>query len=257
MNGAKLWKPIVDALLPVYGSVLVAGGAPRDYVIHKSIQPRDVDIFVPAENEFEFETTLPNLPDDFMRMRIMEPNPFNEPTYRMEGEGGNIVGVMEGRFLPRHGTATKINIIGKDPEKIADPQLLMADFDHSLCQFWANPNNLDEVFRTEAAKLTLTTGVVEVFKPEARTDRRLDDLTQNRAKSYNRFTWERSKSEQKFDFAGYKAAYDAILNPPMGAAGQAQIVGQMPPAMGVRAGQPVAFNEWVFVDNELWNAARG
>lgn len=182
MNGPKVWKALSDVITPVYGAAVIAGGSPRDYVVHRNIKPKDFDIFVPVASELDLESAIPDLNID--RLKLLEPG----KTYPLSP---NIVGVLEGYTRD---TNLKVNIIGKRPEAIADPNLLMADFDHSLCQFWVNPANHTEVFRTEAADLSLRTGVVEIYGDDRRTKTRLNDLT-SRAKSYGRFTFA-GKGEQ-------------------------------------------------------------
>lgn len=176
MNGPKVWKALSDAITPVYGAAVIAGGSPRDYVVHRNIKPKDFDIFVPVTNELDLESAIPDL--NIYGLRLLEPG----KTYPLSP---NIIGVLEGYT---YDTGLKVNIIGKRPEAIADPNLLMADSDHSLCQFWVNPVNNIEVFRTEAADLSLRTGVVEIYSDDRRTRMRLNSLT-SRAKSYKGFTF--------------------------------------------------------------------
>lgn len=194
MNGPKVWKALHDVVAPVYGAAVIAGGSPRDYVVHHNIKPKDFDIFVPVADELALESAIPDL--NFHRLQLMEPG----KTYPLSP---NIIGVLAGYTWD---TNLKINIIGKRPEAIADPNLLMADFDHSLCQFWVNPVDHKEVFRTEAADLTLRTGVVEIYGDDRRTKTHLTNLT-GRAKSYERFTFE-GKGEQ---LQRYNTLTDTLL----------------------------------------------
>lgn len=198
MNGPKLWSKMFDLVLPIYGSGLIAGGSPRDYVVNKRLNPRDVDIFVPVEDELELELGIYELNETALKVRMLDPR--NGDYSKDELEASNVVGVLEGYL-----DGQKFNVIGKTPEKIADPQLLTRDFDHSLCHFWVTPDDPKLVCRSEAADLTLRTDRVTVFKDgvetldlDRRTFNRLERMTNRRSKAYDRFTWKAKLKQPEF-----------------------------------------------------------
>jgi hypothetical protein len=214
-NGPSVWKRLSNLLSPVYDNqLLIAGGSPRDWVVNKQIRPKDIDIFVPVESEFDLELTIPDINDlgQFDDVHLMQgPSSY----VNMSGQNNpDIVGVLSCSFngyLP-------INVIGKREEAIADPLVLMSDFDHSLCRIWVDPKTFEPVL-TEEAQKTLDTGEILLYNQDKEvkgaTVRRIERML-SKGKSYDRFTYE-GKDEAKFsdakldvDFsiADYQAAHD-------------------------------------------------
>lgn len=216
MNGPKLWLPLLTEVKRVYGSAVVAGGACRDWAVNKNINPRDIDIFVQAESELDFEMLLSTvaLPgaEAFPRMRLIGPDDMSYPTG--EQNANNIIAVALGHFgFERE--SRPINIIAKtyDP---SDTARLFKDFDHSLCQF-AYDGDVSLV-STDAAKETLDTKAIAVLNECDRTYERLRNLT-SRNKSYAAFTFEdkgpAKVTATKFDYDKYRELFDEIVHRPI------------------------------------------
>ena len=203
MNGPKLWDPLLESISAVYGSAVVAGGAVRDWAVHKNINPRDVDVFVPAADELDLEMGIEKLKASFVGIKLMESN--NVEYGPTEFIDGNVVGVLE-LFSRNVNLGGKLNVIGKSFD-VYDSDRLFADFDHSLCNF--SYNGADVVSHADA-KETLDTSVIKVYTPTDRTRKRLEALTK-RNKSYERFTFDAAVFPPK-PKSKYELYVDKVLN---------------------------------------------
>jgi hypothetical protein len=233
MNGPKLWDPLLESISAVYGSAVVAGGAVRDWAVHKNINPRDVDVFVPAADELDLEMGIKALKESFVAIKLLEPDKSEYGPQELIN--ANVVGVLE-MFDYRGVMSVKLNIIGKSFD-VYDSDRLFADFDHSLCNF--SYNGVDVVSHADA-KETLDTSLIKVYTPTDRTRKRLEALTK-RNKSYERFTFDAAafppKAKSKYELyveqvlGGQKAqvarepifnaaAFDQLINPPQLNAGR-------------------------------------
>lgn len=196
-NGPILWSKIALRLREVYPSLVVAGGAVRDFAVDKMIEPKDVDIFVPAESSLDFEMSILGARQisGFQNCEFMDPMGGSYNLSDKPDLGPPCLGVVEGYFFLDSATYVKYNIVGKRAELIADPRRLIDTFDHSLCQFWWDGDV--SVLRTAAAAKTLETGVVELFQDSERTRQRLEVLCQR--KPYRRFSWPGMRVRKSFD----------------------------------------------------------
>lgn len=220
-NGPQVWERFYNLLTPIYGPCLIAGGSPRDWTINKNLYPKDIDVFVAAEDEFNLELTIPDLRDAGFTEPYLKQGDTDYQG-RIEFES-NVVAVIEG-FLDGYHT---LNVIGKKPETMADPSKLMADFDHSLCRAWVDPKSF-EVQLTPEFQKTLDTGIITLYnsgkEDRERTMRRINRMFK-RGASYDRFSIEgepprgeekkkAKKSAKQFlaEFGGIRPDQQAIVD---------------------------------------------
>lgn len=195
MDLPEIWADLTNRLKPIYGSLIIAGGSVRDSIVIGPSAPfKDVDIFVPCPSELDLEMTVPALNATFgpASAFLMEPD---SDKYGPENEilKSNVIGVVE-MWVDDGADGYVVNIIAKEPEKIADPSLLLADFDHSLCRAFVDPVTGQAVATEEFAK-SLDTGLITVYhKDSERTTKRIDNLL-TRDGYRDRFKRDKSQKE--------------------------------------------------------------
>lgn len=239
MNGPKLWDPLLASIAEVYGSAVVAGGAVRDWAVHKNINPRDVDVFVPVADELDLEMGIEALKAKFEGVRLLEPN--NSEYGPTELVDGNVVGVLQ-LYDYSGATSVKLNVIGKAFD-VYDSSRLFADFDHSLCNFSYTG---EDVVTHADAKQSLDTSVIKVYTPTSRTQKRLEALTK-RNKSYERFTFDAAVFPPK-PKSQYEQYVEKVLG--QGRAGPRDVIFDVDPLialMGDRV-QAAAEPAWINIE---------
>jgi len=184
-NGPAVWDKLLKTInASAYPKAVVAGGAVRDWFHDESIAPRDIDVFVAVDNEFEFDIAYHGLPWADKRQMTAADSASYTVVDSEEFSSNILGGVIE---IIDHDNVLKINIIGKRREAIEDVSGgLISDFDHTLCEFWWDG---EKVCRSQDAYAAFTTKRIEI-KPHAvgkeRTRQRLKALTSRSAyKAYD------------------------------------------------------------------------
>jgi len=184
-NGPAVWDKLLKTVTSsAYPKAVVAGGAVRDWFHDESITPRDIDVFVAVDNEFEFDIAYHGLPWR-KKKQLTAADSASYTVADSEEFTSNILGgVIE---IIDYDDNLKINIIGKRSEAIEDvPGGLLSDFDHTLCEFWWDG---EKVCRSQDAYAAFQSKRIEI-KPHAvgkeRTRQRLKSLTSRSAyKAYD------------------------------------------------------------------------
>lgn len=190
VNGPLVWNSILERLRFLYPSVILAGGAVRDWAVDKTIKPKDIDLFISAPDPVEFEMSLFDLVNvpGFEKARFLYPSFEEYHSYNHDAnkpdDGPPVVAVMEGID---NQTGLRYNVIGKRASIMTRPEVLASTFDHSLAQFWFDGDV--NVRMTDAAQATLDNGKIELFIDSPRTRDRLNDLLR-RPGYAKRFTYD-------------------------------------------------------------------
>lgn len=157
-NGPALWDNLLD-IVGHHWNPVVAGGAIRDYFLE--VEPKDVDIFVPAEYVEDFTSVIEGLPGHCTHGRIIWAqvegiltederealegagvgNLAEVDSYAGDGFAPDLIAVWEGEIL-----GIPVNIIGR--RALEDgPQALVDTFDFDIVK----------AYHTTAG-ITVTTG---------------------------------------------------------------------------------------------------
>ena len=164
-NGPLVWSHLEESFRSLYGGCVIAGGSVRDWEHDQTIKPKDFDVFVPVDDDFDFDIRFWSLPFDGKRYAPKKSH------YSGASDWHEVLGVG---YCNVPDVPSVVNVIGRSREKIADPSLLMQDFDHSLCQFWWDGKR---VLRTAAARESMETGQIKSFRDgDPRTSTRITEL---------------------------------------------------------------------------------
>lgn len=133
VNGPSVWDEILDVVgrhwLPV-----VAGGAVRDFLLR--LAPKDIDVFVPASDENDFESIIKFLNPSLSKGDIIYIKGRVDPeeALAMEyDEATDFIGVWEGEILGH-----PVNIIGRQSLQ-GGPVTLVNTFDFNVVKcFYEN-----------------------------------------------------------------------------------------------------------------------
>lgn len=125
-NGPKVW----DALLSIVGAYwlpVVAGGALRDHIL--GVDPKDIDIVVPALFEDDFTSIIESLNSATCEGTIIYPSDATGSEYEASAPL-DLVGVWEGEII-----GYPVNIIGR--KSLRDgPLRLVETFDFDVLKLW-------------------------------------------------------------------------------------------------------------------------